>query len=317
MKIAILEADALGDDIDLSIFKELGEVQVYGASDASDASEKLEDADIAVINRVPMNAQTLKDAKNLKLITITGTGFNMIDKAYIESRGIVAANVRGYSTDSVAQHTFALALYLIDQIDHFNCFVKSGRYIKEDIFRNFPQKTFELTGKTWGIIGMGAIGRKVAQIAEVFGCRVIYYSTSGKNTEQQYANVSLDELLAKSDIVSVHAPLNEATEQLLDMECFRKMKRSAILINVARGRIIKEEELAEALQQGVIAGAGLDVFVSEPMKEGNSLLALQENGKLVLTPHIAWATKEARQRVVEEVYRNIRSFLDGAERNLI
>lgn len=317
MKIVILEANSLGRDIDLKVFEKLGELVIYDQSDAKDTPEKIKDADIVIVNKVPMNEQTLKDAVNLKMIAITATGYNIIDKAYTDSRGIAVANVGGYSTDSVAQHTFALALYLIDQMDYYDKYVKTGEYVKSDIFCHFDKKIFELAGKTWGIIGMGAIGRKVAEIARVFGCRVIYYSTTGKNHNQEYDAVDLDTLLAQSDILSVHAPLNPVTENLMNMENFRKMKSSAILINVARGPIVNEADLVTALKEGIIAGAGLDVISAEPMKEGNPLLEIQDSGKLVVTPHIAWATGEARQRLTDEVYLNIEAFLRGEKRNLI
>lgn len=317
MKIVILEANSLGRDIDLTVFGKLGELVIYDQSDAKDTPEKIKDADIVIVNKIPMNEQTLKDAVNLKMIAITATGYNIIDKAYTDSRSIAVANVGGYSTDSVAQHTFALALYLIDQMDYYDKYVKTGEYVKSDIFCHFDKKIFELAGKTWGIIGMGAIGRKVAEIARVFGCRVIYYSTTGKNHNQEYDAVDLDTLLAQSDILSVHAPLNPVTENLMNMEAFRKMKSSAILINVARGPIVNEADLVTALKEGIIAGAGLDVISAEPMKEGNPLLEIQDSGKLVVTPHIAWATGEARQRLTDEVYLNIEAFLRGEKRNLI
>ena len=186
MKIVILEANSLGADVDLSAFEKLGEVAVYGQSNMQDTPEKIKDADIIVVNKVPMNEQTLAGAENLKMIALTATGYNIVDKAYTDSRKIAVANVRGYSTDSVAQHTFALALYLINQLAYYDRYVKSGEYVKSDIFSHFDKKIFELAGKTWGIVGLGAIGRKVAEIAKSFGCRVIYYSTSGKNHNTEY-----------------------------------------------------------------------------------------------------------------------------------
>lgn len=317
MKIVVLEGNSLGNDIDLTVFEKLGEVTIYDQSCAEDTPEKVTDADIIIVNKVPMNEQTLGGAAHLKMIAITATGYNIIDKAYTDSRGIAVANVGGYSTDSVAQHTFALALYLIDQMNYYDQYVKTGEYVKSDIFCHFDKKIFELAGKTWGIIGMGAIGRKVAQIASVFGCRVIYYSTTGKNHNQEYDSVDLDTLLGQSDIVSIHAPLNPVTENLMNMENLKKMKTSAILINVARGPIVNEADLVQALKEGIIAGAGLDVISAEPMKEGNPLLEIQDSSKLIVTPHIAWATGEARQRLTDEVYLNIEAFLRGEKRNLI
>lgn len=317
MKIVLLEGNSLGQDIDLSVFQRLGELTVYPQSTPEDVPEKVKDADIIIVNKIPMNEQTLKDAPNVKMIAITATGYNIIDKAYTDSRGIAVANVGGYSTDSVAQHTFALALYLVDQMDYYDKYVKSGEYIKSDIFCHMDKKIFELAGKTWGIIGLGAIGKRVAQIAEVFGCRVIYYSTSGKNSSGAYERVELEELLKQSDIISVHAPLNDRTENLMNMDAFRRMKKSAILVNVARGPIVNERDLVTALKEGEIAGAGLDVLSAEPMKADNPLMEMQDSGKLVVTPHIAWATGEARQRLTDEVYLNIEAFLRGERRNRI
>lgn len=317
MKIVMLEANSLGEDVNLEQLNRLGELVIYPQSTAEDTPEKIKDADIVIVNKIPMNEQTLRTAQNLKMIALTATGYNIVDKSYTDSRNIAVANVRGYSTDSVAQHTFALALYLIDQMAYYDRYVKSGEYVKSDIFCHFGNKIFELAGKTWGIIGMGTIGRKVAQIAEVFGCRVIYYSTSGQNQAQDYPCVDLDTLLNQSDIVSLHAPLNEQTENLMNMEQFRKMKSGAILINVARGPLVNEADLVQALREGVIAGAGLDVISVEPMRADNPLRELADSDRLVVTPHIAWATGEARQRVVDEVYLNIEAFLQGEQRNLI
>ncbi len=317
MKIVLLEAKSLGDDVDLSSFDKLGEVVSYDLSTEEDTPSKVEDADIIVVNKVQMNEQTLSGAKNLKMIAITATGYNMIDKAYTDSRGIVVANVRGYSTDSVAQHTFALALGLLGQISHYDHYVKSGNYVKSDVFCNFDNKIYELAGKTWGIIGLGAIGRKVADIAKVFGCRVIYYSTTGKNQNPDYESVSLDDLLAQSDILSIHAPLNDTTRNFMTMDKLTKMKPSALLINVARGPVVNERDLADALNSNIIAGAGLDVFSAEPMKADNPVLEVKDPTKLLVTPHIAWATVEARQRCADEVALNIEAFLRGEERNLI
>lgn len=317
MKIVILEANSLGADVDLSAFKKLGEVAVYGQSNMQDTSEKIKDADIIVVNKVPMNEQTLAGAENLKMIALTATGYNIVDKAYTDSRKIAVANVSGYSTDSVAQHTFALALYLVNQLAYYDRYVKSGEYVKSDIFSHFDKKIFELAGKTWGIVGLGAIGRKVAEIAKSFGCRVIYYSTSGKNHNTEYTSVDLDTLLSTSDMISLHAPLNAATENFMNLEKFEKMKSTAILINVARGPVVNEKDLVTALKEGMIAGAGLDVISVEPMKSDNPLLEIQDSGKLIVTPHIAWATGEARQRVADETYLNIEAFLKGEKRNLI
>lgn len=317
MKLVLLERNSLGDDVNLRQFEKLGELVMYDQCTPEEIPERAKDADILIVNKMPMNEQTLKGAANLKMIALTSTGYNIVDKAYTDSRGIAVANVGGYSTDSVAQHTFALVLYLLGQLNYYDTYVKSGEYVKSDIFCHIDRRIIELTGKTWGIIGLGAIGKRVARIAEAFGCHVIYYSTSGKNQSSDYPAVSLDELLHCSDIVSIHAPLNETTENLMNMERFRQMKREAILINVARGPIVNERDLVDALNEGLIGGAGLDVISVEPMQAGNPLLEIQDSTKLIVTPHIAWATREARCRLMDEVYLNVEAFLRGEKRNLL
>ena len=317
MNIVILEANTLGADVDLSVFEKLGNVTQYGQSDEENTADRVKDADIIVVNKVPMNEQTLKKADHLKMIAVTATGTNIIDKAYTDKRGIAVSNVGGYSTMSVAQHTFALALYLVHKMNYFDSYVKSGQYIKSDIFTNLDMTYQELDGTTWGIIGLGNIGKKVAQIARVFGCRVIYYSTSGKNQNDQYERVDFDTICRESDLLSIHAPLNNATENLMNKDAFQKMKKSAVLINVGRGPIVNEEDLVEALENGEIAAAGLDVISAEPMREENPLMKIKDSGKLVVTPHIAWASTEARQRLVREVYLNIEAFLRGEKRNIV
>lgn len=317
MKIVFLEADTLGSDVDLSYFSELGEVVRYGLSDPAENKKRIGDADIIVVNKIPMNEEMLRDASNLKLICITATGTNIVDFDYVNKRGIAVANVKGYSTYSVIQHTFALLFYVYEKLSYYDAYVKSGEYVKSDIFSNFSRRFNELLGKTWGIIGLGEIGRGVAKAAEAFGCRVIYYSTSGKNANPDYERVELDELLSSSDIISIHAPLNALTNGLIGEAELKKMKSSTVLLNLGRGPIVDQEALAGALLNGTIAGAGLDVLTVEPMAADNPLLQVQDSTKLIITPHIAWATVEARARCASEVFENIKSYLSGGERNRV
>lgn len=317
MKIVFMETDTLGTDVDLTPFNGLGEVVKYPSSDPAQDANRVLDADVIIVNKVPMNAATLDGAKNLKLICITGTGTNIVDFNYTNSRNIVVANVKGYSTQSVVQHTFALFFYLYEKLSYYDHFVKSGEYIRSDIFSHFTVKFHELAGKTWGIIGLGEIGKGVAEVAKQFGCKIIYYSTSGKNANSEYKRVDLDELLAESDIVSIHAPLNDRTRDLIGEEELKKMKKSALLLNLGRGPIINEQALAKALKESWIAAAGLDVLSVEPMSESNPLKEITDSTKLIITPHIAWATVEARQRVTEEVYQNIVAFQNGEQRNVV
>ncbi|MBH1942195.1 D-2-hydroxyacid dehydrogenase [Mobilitalea sibirica] len=317
MKIVFLETDTLGDDVDLSPFDQLGEVLKYPCSDPSLDAKRIDDADIIIVNKVPMNEKTLGNADKLKLICITGTGTNIVDFDYTKRRNIAVANVKSYSTKSVVQHTFALFFYLYEKLSYYDHFVKSGEYIRSDVFSHFVMKFHELSGKTWGIVGLGEIGRGVAEVAKLFGCKIIYYSTSGKNDNSNYEKVDLDTLLRTSDIVSIHAPLNSDTRDLIGETELKKMKKSAVLLNLGRGPIINELALTKALKEDTIAAAGLDVISVEPMAADNPLMEIQDSTKLIITPHIAWATVEARQRVVEEVYQNIIAFNKGEKRNIV
>ena len=316
MELVFLEADSLGPDIDLSPFKELGHVTTYPCSAKEQVPERVKDADVVIVNKIPMNAETLGEVGNLKMIAVTATGTNNIHWDFVEERGITVANVAGYSTSAVAQHTFALLFYILHKLNYYDRFVKEGGYCKCPGFTHFGERIYELEGKTWGIVGMGAIGRKVADIASVFGCNVQYASTTGRNLGQPYPRVELDVLLRTSDIVSLHAPLSPATEGMMDEEAFAKMKSSAILVNVARGALVDQEALANALERGMIAGAALDVLTDEPMREDNPLLRIQDSRKLIVTPHIAWAPLETRERLMREVYENIAAFFRGEPRNV-
>lgn len=317
MKIVILDAMTLGKDIDLKQFEQIGEVDCYDTSTVEETKVRLAGADIAIVNKVPMTGETLADAGNLKMIALTATGYNNVDLEYVKKRGIRVANVGGYSTESVVQHTFALMFYVMEKLSYYDSYVKSGEYAKSPVFTHFDKIFMELSGKTWGIIGLGEIGRGVAKVAQAFGCRVIYYSTSGKNNNADYEKVTFDEILAQSDILSIHAPLNAATKNLMNYDAFKKMKKTAILVNVGRGPIINEEDLKRALEEELIGGAGLDVVCKEPITAENPLNEVKDSSRLIITPHIAWATFEARSRLMKEVYRNIQSFLAGEERNVV
>ena len=308
MKIVILEADSLGEDMVFTPFEALGEVVIYRTTTADEMEAKTLDADVIVANKVPICEETIGKAKNLKLVCLTATGFNNLDGDYLKKRGIAAYNVAGYSTNGVAQHTFALLFYVLEKLNYYDNYVKSGEYSRGSCFSHFAQNFFELDGKTWGIIGMGTIGRRVADIAGLFGCHVIYYSTTGKNQQKDYERADWDTLLTKSDIISVHAPLTDATLGLINAEAFAKMKRSAIFINVGRGPIVVEQDLYEALENGEIAAAGLDVLKEEPMSKENPLAKIKDSNKLLITPHIAWASVEARTRLMKIIEEQIKEF---------
>lgn len=308
MKIVFLDAKTIGEDIDLSGFDALGDVVKYGFSTSEEARERSKDADVLVLNKVQINEQTIGEAKHLKLVCVTATGTNNLDKEYLDKRGIAWRNVAGYSTESVAQHTFAMLFYLLEKLPYYDNYVKSEKYVNDVSFTHFAKAFHELSGKTYGIIGLGNIGRRVADIAKAFGCHVIYYSTSGKNSQPGYERVSFDELLMQSDIVSIHAPLDENTLGIMNKEAFEKMKSSAILLNAGRGPIVNESDLAEALNTGTIAAAGLDVLSVEPMQKENPLRMIKDSEKLLITPHIAWAGVEARHRLMEMILNQIRDF---------
>lgn len=317
MKIVILERASVGADVSVDCLQEIGEVTVYSNTTAADVKEKIVDAEIIIANKSPLNEETLANAHNVKLICEFATGFDNVDLKYCDKRGIKVANVVNYSTEAVTQHTFALCLYLLEKLRHYDDYVKSGEYASQDRFSNFDRPYTELSGKTWGIIGMGNIGKSVAKVATAFGCRVIFYSASGNSSCTDYERVDLDTLLAKSDVLSIHCPLSERTHHLINKEALSKMKKSAILVNVARGPVVDDEALYTALMENQIAAAGLDVTSTEPMKASNPLSKFMDSNRLLITPHMAWASIEARTRVVTETYQNIQAFIRGENRNIV
>lgn len=308
MKIVFLDAKTIGEDVDLSGYDALGDVVKYGFTKPEEIRGRAREADVLVVNKAQMNAETLAEASRLKLICVTATGTDNLDKAYLEERGIAWRNVAGYSTASVTQHTFAMLFYLLENLRYYDDYVREGHYVNDEVFSHFGKVFHELSAMTWGIIGMGNIGQQVGRTARAFGCRVLYYSTSGKNQQPDFERVDLDTLLGCGDIVSVHAPLNENTRDLMDWEAFRKMKREAIFLNLGRGQIVVEEDLARALREGEIAAAGLDVLRREPMDEHNPLREVSGSNRLFITPHIAWASVEARRRLMGIILGQIREF---------
>ena len=308
MKLVFLDTKTVGDDIDFSGFERLGEVVRYPLSAPEDVPARVEDADVVIANKVPINEATIGGAKNLKLVCLTATGTNNLDKPYLDRRGIAWRNVAGYSTNVVAQHTFAMLFYLLEKLPYYDAYVKDEHYMGDTSFTHFAKHFHQIADMTWGIIGLGNIGRKVADIAKAFGCHVIYYSTSGRNAQPGYEQVSFDELLSQSDIVSVHAPLDENTKDLMNAEAFSKMKSNAIFLNVGRGPIVCEDALADALNHGTIAAAGLDVLREEPMSPDNPLRNIKDSEKLLITPHIGWASVETRTNLMKIIYGQIKEY---------
>lgn len=314
-KIVFLDRETLGSDIDCSCLNQYGNAIIYEQTEVDEVSKRIEDASIVITNKHILGPEQLKNATKLKLICVTATGVNNIDLEYCKLANIAVCNVKGYSTNAVAQHTFALLLDLYNKNHYYHNYIASGNYASSSMFTHLGHSFHELDNKVWGIVGMGDIGRKVANLAEAFDCQVQYYSTSGRNNQAQFKRVDFDTLLKTSDIITIHAPLNKQTEYLFDEEAFAKMKNSAYLINVGRGKIVKETALVDALKNHLIAGAGLDVFENEPIKADSKLLEIQDPTRLLMTPHIAWAPVETRNRVIEEVCLNIESFKKGSFRN--
>lgn len=315
-KLVVLDGKTLGD-VNYDLLKEFGECIVYDMTNKEEVVDRIKDANIVLTNKVILNEDNLKHAKNLELICEMATGFNNIDIEYAKKNGIAVTNVAGYSTNTVVQHTFATLLHLYDKISYYDNFVKSGEYSNSHMFTNLDRPFNELMGKTWGIVGLGAIGRGVAKVCEAFGVNVIYYSTSGKNNNSDYRRVNLEELLKESDIISIHAPLNDNTKGLINYETLCQMKKEAVIVNMGRGPIIVDEDLAKAIDEEKILGAALDVFSVEPIQKDNPLLSVKNKDRLVLTPHIAWASIEARNRLFNDLLENIRAYNKGEKRNRV
>jgi len=316
MKIAFLDTQLMGPGIDLSLFETLGDIMCYEFTTPDQVADRIEHADVIITNKVKLDASNLLVAKKLKMIALTCTGTDGIDLEYCKERNVAVANVAGYSTASVVEQTFALLFSLMRQTAWNDNFVKT-QYAQHYTITTFERPYSELSGKTWGIIGLGGIGKKVATIAEAFGAKVGYHSTSGGNLNGPYPHKSLEALCSECDIISIHAPLNSRTKNLINKENLKLMKPSAYLLNLGRGGIVNEADLAEALNDKQLTGAGLDVFAQEPINKDNPLLSLKNPERFLGSPHIAWASCEARERLAVEVVDNIKAFVKGEERNRV
>ena len=313
MKVVILDAKTLtNDDIDFSVFDEFGEVTIYDYTKYNQIAERIKDAEIILCNKSIMNRMTLKDAKNVKYIGLFATGYNNVDIEYTNERNITVCNAGSYSTNAVAQHVFALILEHYNKVGEYNKFVKDGGWIHSEKFSPFkPMK--EMDGRTLGIVGYGSIGKKVAKIAQAFDMKVLAYNRSPKKDESVRL-VEMDELLEKSDIVSIHCPLNSDSEKMCNKEFFEKMKDGALFINTSRGGVVDEQALIDAVKSKKISGAGLDVVAVEPMEKHEEILDIDN---IIITPHSAWAPVETRTRLVEIVKNNIKKWVAGAPVNVI
>lgn len=311
IKIAVLDAATLGDDLDLSPLGALGEVITYTATRPDEVAKRLSDVDVVLINKVKLNENNLNDS-SVKLICIAATGFDNVDLEYCRRRGIAVTNVVGYSTDSVCQVTLAMALYLSTCLKQYTSYVREGDYIQSGIANRLVPPYHELAGRVWGIVGLGNIGQKVASVASALGCKVIAYTRTPK---EGYECVGIDELCERADIISIHTPLNDGTRHLIDQNRLSKMKKTAVLINVARGNVTDEKAVADAILAGNIGGFGCDVYSAEPFDENHPYNKILHLDNVCLTPHMAWGSVEARNRLLGEMIENIKAFYSGRRRN--
>ena len=313
MNIVVLDAKTLGDDLDISALDTFGTVTVYQTTSKEETLERIQIADIVITNKVVITANMMEEAPRIKLICIAATGMNNVDLEAAKYKGIEVKNVAGYSTKSVVQHTFAMALYLLEKMAYYDAVVKDTTWTESGLFTDVSRPFYEISGKKWGIIGFGAIGQEVAKIATAFGAEVSYHSTSGKNLHHAYPHQSLEFILRDCDIISVHAPLNDDTYNLINEINLPYMKDDAILLNLGRGGIINETDLAFELDRRSLY-AGLDVLEQEPPDHNNPLLQYP-HPNLIITPHIAWASQQSRQRLLNEVALKISAYQQGKTRN--
>ena len=312
MKITILDGKTLGDDIKLDIFGE--ETEIFPTTEPLEVAERIKESDVIIVNKIKLFEDNLKDAKNLKLICVAATGYDNIDTAYCKKRGIAVCNVVGYSTQSVAQLTVTMALSLFMHQKEYCDFVRSGEYTKSGVANRLTPAYYEIDKKIWGIVGLGNIGKQVARVAKALGCSILAYK---RTPDGEYDCVSLSELMEKSDIISVHLPLSDETYGIISREMIAKMKKNAILINVARGAVTDEAAIRDAVLEDKIGGVGIDVFSKEPILEDNPLYEIMDRDNVILTPHIAWAAYESRKRCMDEIKKNIDAFFGGEKRNRI
>jgi lactate dehydrogenase-like 2-hydroxyacid dehydrogenase len=314
MKLVILDADTLGEDVDLSGFEQLGHVTIYPNTSPKEVAGRIKDCDVVICNKTKLTKEKLSDVKQLRLICETATGYDNIDVAYCREQGIAVCNVAGYSVQSVAQVTIAMALSLAIHLSDYQEHVTSGRYTKNGVHNHLKPVFHELSGMTWGIAGLGNIGRQVASVAQALGCKVIAYK---RTPDVDYHCVDLDALCRESDILSIHLPLSDETYHLFDKEKLALLKKTAILIHVGRGAVVDEEALALAVEHDEIGGIGVDVYSKEPMDEIHPYQRILSRKNVCLTPHMAWGAREARQRCIDEIVENIKAFEKGEKRNRV
>jgi glycerate dehydrogenase len=309
INIVFLDQKTIGKVDNLKLLSKLGKLDSYESTEPGQVAERCQGKEIVIVNKVEMTEEVMKQLPDLRLICVAATGINNVNLNYAQNNGIEVKNVAGYSTDSVAQLTFTMLLYLVNKPYYYDTYVKSGAYSRSGSFTHHNEPFWELKGKRMGIIGLGTIGRQVARIAESFGMEVVFYSTTGRNNHISYKRFELEDLLKSSDVISIHAPLNNQTRDLITYERMKLMRPCAILLNLGRGGIVNEKDLAKALNENVIAAAGIDVMEQEPINADNPLLKLFDKEKILITPHMAWASKESRELLVEKIARNIEVYL--------
>ena len=309
MQIVFLDKKTIGEVTNFNLLHKLGTVDVYEHTQENEVVSRAEGKEVIITNKVVVNREMMGALPDLKLICVAATGTKNIDLEYAKEKGITVKNVVSYSTESVAQSTFAMLLHLLNRLSYYEAYVKSGAYARGDIFTHHGPAFWELNGKRLGVIGLGNIGRRVARIADGFGMEVVFYSTTGRNNNINYRRFDLDTLLGTSDVVSIHASLTETTRDLISYEKMKLMRPCAILLNTGKGGIINEADLARALNENIIAGACVDVLSAEPIKSNNPLLKVMHREKILITPHMAWASMESRARLIEGVARNIEQFM--------
>lgn len=307
-EMVFLDVSTVGSVDSLKLLKKLGKIDLFEKTLSEQVVEHCMGKEIVITNKVEITAEAMDQLPDLRLICIAATGMNNIDLDHASKRGIQVRNVVNYSTDSVAQLTFTMLLHLVNRPFYYDYYVKSGAYAKSDSFTHHAEPFWELRGKRMGIIGLGTIGRQVARIAESFGMEVVFYSTTGRNNNINYKRFELDDLLKNSDVVSIHAPLNENTRGLINYEKMKLMRPCAILLNLGRGGIVNESDLARALNDNILGGVGLDVHEHEPIQPDNPLLKIYDKEKLIITPHMGWASKEARELLIQKIVQNIESY---------
>ncbi len=312
MKISILDASTLGNDLDLSVFSEYGEVAVFNTTSPADVEKNIADSDVIVINKIKVNASNLKNTSSLKLILEMATGFDNIDLEYCRERGIAVCNVVGYSTMSVSQITVSMALSLISNLKSFSRACADGTYSNGGVANILTPTYHDIAGKTWGIVGYGNIGKQVARVAEALGCKIIAYK---RTHVDEVECVDIDTLCESADIISIHTPLNDGTRNLINAERIAKMKKNAIVINVARGAVSDESALADAILEGRIYGLGVDVYTAEPYGVDHPFTKIAGLDNVILTPHMAWGSYESRVRCRDEAILNLEAYLKGERRN--